>query len=191
MHKQARRVVGIVAAVLALTVPAMAEFLSPDWSKLSIEGLDEPDWILGVQDGAYIGMCVTCDGTLMLQVQVLPDDGTGSRVRSGETTAESYTAMGEANAANSVARPPTMALSWSISRPPWASRHELGPQWATIPRPTNCGAMASSWSSRFMGRISPRWLVWQERSLRRQRRRPSDEVALYCDNPCQLFPPLR
>lgn len=99
MIRQARRVVGILAAVVTLTIPAMAEFLSPDWSELSIVGVSESDWIAGVRDGDYVGMCLTCDGTLMLQVQVLPDFGTGGRVRSGETTAESYTALGEANAA--------------------------------------------------------------------------------------------
>lgn len=82
-----------------LVQPAVAEFLSPDWSNLSVKGIGEPDWITGIRDGAYIGMCGACDGTIMLQVQVLPDDGTGSRVRSGDTTAETYTALGEANAA--------------------------------------------------------------------------------------------
>ena len=99
MIKRTRRLMATFAVALALTLPATAEFLSPNWSGLNIKGVDEPDWIVGVQHGAYIGMCVTCDGTLMLQVQVLPDDGTGSRVRSGETTAESYTALGAANAA--------------------------------------------------------------------------------------------
>ena len=87
------------ALVILTPLPAVAEYLAPDWSSLSIKDVSEPDWIAGVRDGAYIGMCTTCDGTMMLQVQVLPDDGTGGRVRSGQTTPETYTALGQANAA--------------------------------------------------------------------------------------------
>ncbi len=90
----------LIAAALALSpFAAQAEFLNPDLGTLKIESVAEPDWIAGVRDGAYIGMCTTCDGTMMLQVQVLDDDGTGDRVRSGETTPERYTEIGKENAA--------------------------------------------------------------------------------------------
>ncbi|KFC71755.1 hypothetical protein FF80_00372 [Devosia sp. LC5] len=49
------------AALAVLMPPAFAEYLEPDWSTLVIEG--DPDWITGVREGAYIGMCVACDGT--------------------------------------------------------------------------------------------------------------------------------
>jgi hypothetical protein len=90
----------LIAATLALMpLAAHAEFLNPDLNQLTIESVAAPDWIAGVRDGAYVGMCTTCDGTMMLQVQVLDDDGTGGRVRSGETTPERYTEIGTANAA--------------------------------------------------------------------------------------------
>ena len=89
----------LTAALAFLPVAAHAEFLKPDLNRLSIESVTAPDWIAGVRDGAYIGMCTTCDGTMMLQVQVLDDDGTGGRVRSGETTPERYTEIGKTNAA--------------------------------------------------------------------------------------------
>lgn len=89
----------LLAALLAAApLPAMAEYLSPDWEGFSIEGVAAPDWIAGVRDGDYIGMCTACEGTMMLQVQVRPDDGTGRRVRSGETTLQTYDALGRANA---------------------------------------------------------------------------------------------
>ena len=93
-----RRVL-LVAAFALLPFAAHAEFLGPDLNQLKIESVSEPDWIAGVRDGAYIGMCTTCDGTMMLQVQIVADDGTGGRVRSGETTTETYTDLGKANAA--------------------------------------------------------------------------------------------
>lgn len=89
-----------LAALLAFApLPASAEFLAPDLNTLAIDGVAPPDWIAGVRDGAFIGMCGSCDGGMvMLQIQVLDDDGTGGRVRSGETTAETYTALAKANA---------------------------------------------------------------------------------------------
>ena len=99
LSKLARRAALGAALAASMSVPTFAEFLSPDWSGLSIEGVSEPDWIAGVRDGDYIGMCVACAETMMLQVQVLRDDGTGERVRSGVTTAQSYTQLGQANAA--------------------------------------------------------------------------------------------
>jgi len=89
----------LAAIPLLAPLPAAAEYLNPDWSALTIEGVASPDWIAGEREGAYIGMCTACDGTMMLQVRVLPDDGTGGRVRAGETTAETYTEIGKANAA--------------------------------------------------------------------------------------------
>lgn len=86
------------AALALLPLAAQAEFLNPDLNALKIEAVTEPDWIAGVRDGDYIGMCTTCDGTMILQVQILDDDGTGGRVRSGETTPERYTEIGKANA---------------------------------------------------------------------------------------------
>lgn len=96
--KTARLAAFILAATTFAPLPAMAEFLDPDWSTLTIEGVSEPDWVAGVREGDYIGMCTSCDETLMLQVQTGRDDGTGERVRSGETTAASYTEQGKANA---------------------------------------------------------------------------------------------
>lgn len=88
-------------ALLALAVSspaARAEFLNPDFSSLAIESVAPPDWVAGPRDGSYIGMCVACEGSVLLEVRVADDDGTGERVRTGETTAETYTALGEANA---------------------------------------------------------------------------------------------
>ncbi|KKB79847.1 hypothetical protein VW35_04975 [Devosia soli] len=85
--------------VLLAPMSARAEFLSPTFETLAIEGIAMPDWISGVREGAYIGMCGGCEGgTMMLEVKVLDDDGTGDRVRSGETTAEKYTEIGKSNA---------------------------------------------------------------------------------------------
>lgn len=89
----------LIAVVVALLpIAAQAEFLNPDLGTLQIESVTEPDWIAGMRDGAYIGMCTGCEGTMMLQVQILDDDGTGGRVRSGETTPERYTQIGKINA---------------------------------------------------------------------------------------------
>ena len=89
----------LIAAVVALTpLAAQAEFLNPDLATLRIESISAPDWVAGPRDGGYVGMCMTCDGTMMLQVQILDDDGTGGRVKSGETTIETYTAVGKVNA---------------------------------------------------------------------------------------------
>lgn len=96
--KTARLAALAIAAMTLAPLPAAAEFLSPDWSTLKIEGVGEPDWIAGVRDGEYIGMCTGCDETLMLQVRTTRDDGTGERVRSGETNAATYTDLGKANA---------------------------------------------------------------------------------------------
>lgn len=92
------RAAALAAVLAAAPLPAMAEFLSPDWSSFSISGIEQPDWVAGEREGNYIGMCLTCGETLMFQVQTLPDDGTGGRVKSGETTAETYTEIGKANA---------------------------------------------------------------------------------------------
>jgi len=93
----------LTGALLALTLlaplPALAEYLDPDWSDLTIDGVAAPDWISGVREGDFIGMCTSCEGSLMLQVQARADDGTGSRVASGETTADTWTEIGKANAA--------------------------------------------------------------------------------------------
>jgi len=88
----------LAAAFALLPAAAHAEFLDPDLGTLQIESIGAPDWVAGPRDGGYIGMCMTCDGTVMLQIQILDDDGTGGRVRSGETTIETYTAVGKANA---------------------------------------------------------------------------------------------
>ncbi|QQR40494.1 hypothetical protein [Devosia rhizoryzae] len=89
------------AALLVVSAPlsAQAEFLDPDWSAFSIEGVAAPDWIAGENDGNYIALCTACEGTMMFEVKVLPDDGTGGRVASGETTADRFTEIGSANAA--------------------------------------------------------------------------------------------
>jgi hypothetical protein len=96
-----RLVLACLASALAFApIAAKAEFLNPDLGKLVIEGVKDPDWVSGVRDGAFIGMCMSCEtGTVMLQVGIGNDDGTGERVRSGETTAEKYTELGKANAA--------------------------------------------------------------------------------------------
>ena len=88
----------LAAAFAMLPLTASAEFLNPDLNQLTIESVGAPNWIAGVRDGTYIGMCTGCDGTMMLQVQILDDDGTGDRVRSGETTPERYTEIGKINA---------------------------------------------------------------------------------------------
>jgi len=85
--------------LLLATVAANAEFLSPTFEDLSIEGVAAPDWIAGPREGAYIGMCATCEsGSMLLEVKVLNDDGTGGRVHSGETTTDTYTEIGKSNA---------------------------------------------------------------------------------------------
>ena len=92
----------LIAALATLLLPASAhaEYLAPTFENLSIEGVAAPDWISGPRDGGFIGMCANCPGGVMLlEVKVHNDDGTGGRVRSGETTAERYTEIGEANAA--------------------------------------------------------------------------------------------
>jgi hypothetical protein len=90
-----------VAAATASYLPAsvQAEFLAPDFATLTIETIAAPDWLAGPRDGAYIAMCVTCDGLTLLEVRIVDDDGTGGRVRTGETTAARYTEIGKANAA--------------------------------------------------------------------------------------------
>jgi hypothetical protein len=98
-RKSPSRIIVALAALMVLaSAPAQAEFLNPDWSGLSIEGVERPGWIAGPGDGNYVAMCTACDGTLMFEVKILPDDGTGGRVASGETTAERYTEIGKANA---------------------------------------------------------------------------------------------
>ncbi|WP_449395489.1 hypothetical protein [Devosia riboflavina] len=88
-----------LSAVLLAVPAAHAEFLAPSFESLTIEGVAPPDWIAGPRDGGFIGMCTTCaGGTMLLEVKVHNDDGTGERVRSGETTAERYTEIGKANA---------------------------------------------------------------------------------------------
>lgn len=96
-----RLVLACLASALTFApIGARAEFLNPDLSGLVIDGVKEPEWIAGVRDGAFIGMCAGCGGaTVMLQVAIGDDDGTGGRVRSGETTTERYTELGKANAA--------------------------------------------------------------------------------------------
>ncbi|KQT44887.1 hypothetical protein ASG47_15795 [Devosia sp. Leaf420] len=85
--------------VLLAPVAAHAEFLNPTFETLAIDGIAPPDWIAGVREGAYIGMCGSCEGGMvMLEIKVHNDDGTGGRVRSGETTTETYTELGKANA---------------------------------------------------------------------------------------------
>lgn len=98
MPKVLPRLAACAATALLLTLPAHAGFLDPDWSGLTIDGVAAPDWISGVNDGDFIGMCSGCDESLMLQVQARRDDGTGARVHSGETTAKTYTEIGQANA---------------------------------------------------------------------------------------------
>ena len=88
----------LAAAFAVLPAAAEAEFLNPDLNHLTIDSVSAPNWIAGVRDGAYVGMCTSCEGTMMLQVQILDDDGTGERVRSGATTPERYTEIGKTNA---------------------------------------------------------------------------------------------
>lgn len=95
------RLLACLALPVMLLAPnaAHAEFLAPTFESLTIEGVTAPDWIAGPRDGGFIGMCTTCaGGTVLLEVKVNNDDGTGERVRSGETSAERYTEIGEANA---------------------------------------------------------------------------------------------
>ncbi|SFV30938.1 hypothetical protein SAMN05216456_1180 [Devosia crocina] len=95
------RFLAFLAALLFIPAAAQAEYLEPTFEDLTIEGVAAPDWITGIRDGGFIGMCAECPGGLMLiEVKVHNDDGTGDRVRSGETTAERYTEIGEANAAS-------------------------------------------------------------------------------------------
>lgn len=94
------RLISPLAAVLLMATSAHAEYLAPTFEDLVIEDVSAPDWITGLRDGGFIGMCSTCPGGVMLlEVKVHDDDGTGERVRSGETTVERYTDIGEANAA--------------------------------------------------------------------------------------------
>lgn len=93
-----RLVPALAALALLAPLPAQAEYLDPDWTDFTVDGIEEPDWLAGMRNGDYIGMCNTCDSTMMLQVQTGPDDGTGGRVHSGETTAKTYTQIGRANA---------------------------------------------------------------------------------------------
>lgn len=88
-----------LAALLILPTAAQAEFLAPTFQDLQIEGVVAPEWIAGPRDGAFIGICGTCPGgNMLLEVKILNDDGTGGRVASGETTADTYTEIGKANA---------------------------------------------------------------------------------------------
>jgi len=98
MKTLARFVTAFAALTVLTPLPAFAEYLAPDWSDFYVPSVSAPNWIAGARDGAYIGMCVACDGTMLLEVRVNRDDGTGERVRSGETTAETYTELGKANA---------------------------------------------------------------------------------------------
>ena len=94
------RCLGLALLVAMAPLPAQAEFLDPDWSSFAIDGVAAPDWIAGENDGAYIALCTACEGSMMFQVQVLPDDGTGERVAAGVTTPETFTQIGKANAQN-------------------------------------------------------------------------------------------
>jgi hypothetical protein len=96
-----RLVLACLASTLAVAPLAVrAEFLSPTFETLVIDGVAAPEWIAGPHDGGFIGMCNDCPGGLMLlEVKVLIDDGTGVRVKSGETTAETFNQIGKANVA--------------------------------------------------------------------------------------------
>lgn len=94
------RLIAAAAALLALTpLAAQAEFLNPDLATLEVETVTKPNWIAGMTDGSYVGSCVSCELPLLMQVRILDDDGTGARVHSGETTHQTYTEIGKANAA--------------------------------------------------------------------------------------------
>lgn len=99
MNSNPSRLLALVLFSGLFASPAQAEFLDPDWKSFSVDGVAAPDWIAGENDGNYIALCTACDGTMMFEIKVLPDDGTGGRVASGETTAERYTEIGKANAA--------------------------------------------------------------------------------------------
>lgn len=87
MNSKTAGFIAITLLSVMASLPARAEFLDPDWKTFSVEGIEAPEWFAGENEGNYIAMCTACQGTMMFQVQVLPDDGTGARVASGVTTA--------------------------------------------------------------------------------------------------------
>lgn len=92
--------IAAAAALLALAPATVhAEFLNPDLATLNVETVTDPDWLAGMTDGVFVGTCLSCELPLLMQVEILDDDGTGGRVHSGETTADTYTEIGKANAA--------------------------------------------------------------------------------------------
>jgi hypothetical protein len=96
------RMIGYAAAVagaLAAAAPAAADFAFTDLTRVNLAPFDKARWTAKAEPNRLTMLCASCPSVTAVDVQMGDDDGTGERVRSGQTTAESMTAIGRANAA--------------------------------------------------------------------------------------------
>jgi hypothetical protein len=88
-------------AALALATPAHADFAVADLTRVDLSRFDAGRWS-AKQEAARITLaCTACEELTAIDIQLGDDDGTEGRIRSGQTTAESMSAIGRANAARS------------------------------------------------------------------------------------------
>ncbi|MGL4242762.1 MAG: hypothetical protein ACRCTI_16745 [Beijerinckiaceae bacterium] len=93
------RLLLLAAALLPLASPARADFAVTDLTRVELSGFDTARWSARQEPARLTLHCTGCPGISAIDVQISDDDGTGGRVRSGETTASTMEQIGRANAA--------------------------------------------------------------------------------------------
>jgi hypothetical protein len=91
----------LVIAALALAMPAQAQFAFTDLTGIDLTPFDKARWTAKAEPNRLTMLCGSCPSVTAVDITMGDDDGTGERVRSGQTTAESMAALGRANAARS------------------------------------------------------------------------------------------
>jgi hypothetical protein len=87
------------AMACAVSAQARADFAFTDLTRADISRFSAPKWQAKAEANRVTVLCTDCPGVSAIDIQIADDDGTGGRIRSGETTAETMAAIGRANAA--------------------------------------------------------------------------------------------
>ncbi len=93
------RFVTTTAIILAVAPAAKADFAFTDLTRADLSVFDAKRWTARQEAARITLACGDCPGLSAIDIQIGDDDGTGDRVRSGQTTAATMTELGRANAA--------------------------------------------------------------------------------------------
>jgi hypothetical protein len=98
-----RKITGFAAIIVTTLLigggAARADFVFTDLTRASLSAFDSARWSSKQESDRITLVCEDCPAISAVDIQIGADDGTGERVRSGQTTAATMTEIGRRNAA--------------------------------------------------------------------------------------------